>query len=137
MAFEIWNLKSTRPADIVKLLGSAVTMGKSSSREDSMVDLSWGQPGVPSSITTGESPALLRTKFDLSTALKTDQGGSVKNAISNVVTWCYKWIGLDITGWVLKGAKNCHCTSSYLVLSPLPGLFGTFFGKFCFLDLPQ
>ena len=85
-----WNLKSTRPADIVKLLGSAVTAGKSSNRvgrrcnmvvEDTvqwdrlvmmvrsnarMVDLSPVQPGVPSSITTGDSPPLLGRTFDLS-----------------------------------------------------------------------
>ena len=90
---ENWNLKSTRPADMVKLLGSAATAGKSSSREGSMVvergrlarllvlvlmlllvrsstrmvvDFSPVQPGVPSSITTGHSPALLGSTFDLS-----------------------------------------------------------------------
>ena len=76
-----------RPADIVKLLGSAVTTGKiinkvgrrcismvvvvetlqgparvvtmvkSSAR---MLDLRPVQPGVPSSITTGDSPPLMR-----------------------------------------------------------------------------
>ena len=83
LALENWNLKSTRPADIVKLLRSAVTTGKSSNREGSMVveRRKWGrllvlvrsrtrmvdftpvQPGVPSSITTGGSPALLGSKF--------------------------------------------------------------------------
>ena len=91
MAFASWNLKSTRLADMVKLLGSAVTAGKSSKREGRrwsmvveeetglcgrlvvmvrssarMVDLSPVQPGVPSSITTGDSPALLGSTFDLS-----------------------------------------------------------------------